>query len=98
MPPVARAVDLNARVDAGRRSEVYAALDLGTNNCRLLIARPQFAQGAANGFAVIDAFSRIVRLDLTYDGAPPDSPPSVIYKTSHPDRVAAGKKIEEFAL
>jgi exopolyphosphatase/guanosine-5'-triphosphate,3'-diphosphate pyrophosphatase len=35
----------------------YAALDLGTNNCRLLIARP-----AGNGFVVIDAFSRIVRL------------------------------------
>ncbi len=35
----------------------YAALDLGTNNCRLLIARPQ-----GGGFAVIDAFSRIVRL------------------------------------
>ncbi|MCE3544364.1 exopolyphosphatase, partial [Escherichia coli] len=31
--------------------------DLGTNNCRLLIARPQ-----GDGFAVIDAFSRIVRL------------------------------------
>ncbi|HEX7005825.1 MAG TPA: Ppx/GppA phosphatase family protein [Alphaproteobacteria bacterium] len=36
---------------------VYAALDLGTNNCRLLIARP-----AADGFRVVDAFSRIVRL------------------------------------
>ena len=35
----------------------YAALDLGTNNCRLLIARPD-----AEGFTVIDAFSRIVRL------------------------------------
>ncbi len=35
----------------------YAALDLGTNNCRLLIARP-----TADGFRVIDAFSRIVRL------------------------------------
>jgi exopolyphosphatase/guanosine-5'-triphosphate,3'-diphosphate pyrophosphatase len=35
----------------------YAALDLGTNNCRLLIARPQ-----GDRFAVIDAFSRIVRL------------------------------------
>ena len=35
----------------------YAALDLGTNNCRLLIARPQ-----SGGFAVVDAFSRIVRL------------------------------------
>ena len=36
---------------------VYAALDLGSNNCRLLVARP-----AARGFQVIDAFSRIVRL------------------------------------
>jgi exopolyphosphatase/guanosine-5'-triphosphate,3'-diphosphate pyrophosphatase len=36
---------------------VLAALDLGTNNCRLLIARP--TKGA---FHVIDAFSRIVRL------------------------------------
>lgn len=35
----------------------YAALDLGTNNCRLLIARPD---GPA--FRVVDAFSRIVRL------------------------------------
>ncbi|QIB35251.1 Ppx/GppA phosphatase family protein [Ancylobacter pratisalsi] len=35
----------------------YAALDLGTNNCRLLVARP-----TASGFRVIDAFSRIVRL------------------------------------
>jgi exopolyphosphatase / guanosine-5'-triphosphate,3'-diphosphate pyrophosphatase len=35
----------------------YAALDLGTNNCRLLIARR-----AGEGFRVIDAFSRIVRL------------------------------------
>jgi exopolyphosphatase/guanosine-5'-triphosphate,3'-diphosphate pyrophosphatase len=35
----------------------YAALDLGTNNCRLLIARPTF-----DGFRVIDSFSRIVRL------------------------------------
>jgi len=35
----------------------YAALDLGTNNCRLLIARP-----TADGFRVVDAFSRIIRL------------------------------------
>ena len=35
----------------------YAALDLGTNNCRLLIARP-----AREGFRIVDAFSRIVRL------------------------------------
>ena len=35
----------------------YGALDLGTNNCRLLIDRP-----AEEGFNVIDAFSRVVRL------------------------------------
>jgi exopolyphosphatase / guanosine-5'-triphosphate,3'-diphosphate pyrophosphatase len=37
--------------------EVYAALDLGTNNCRLLVARPTH-----DGFRVVDAFSRIIRL------------------------------------
>lgn len=36
---------------------VFAALDLGTNNCRLLIVKKQ-----QDGFKVIDAFSRIVRL------------------------------------
>ncbi|WP_420384512.1 Ppx/GppA phosphatase family protein [Novosphingobium sp.] len=35
----------------------YAAIDLGTNNCRLLIARP-----SGDHFVVIDAFSRVVRL------------------------------------
>jgi exopolyphosphatase / guanosine-5'-triphosphate,3'-diphosphate pyrophosphatase len=35
----------------------YAALDLGTNNCRLLVARPTY-----DSFRVIDAFSRIIRL------------------------------------
>ncbi len=41
----------------GRFVPTYAALDLGTNNCRLLVARPTF-----DGFRVVDAFSRIVRL------------------------------------
>ena len=42
---------------AGRDGPAYGALDLGTNNCRLLIARP-----AREGFRVVDSFSRIVRL------------------------------------
>ncbi len=39
------------------RKQAYAALDLGTNNCRLLIARP-----SGENFTVIDAFSRVVKL------------------------------------
>ncbi len=42
---------------AGRRAPTYAALDLGTNNCRLLVA-----EAARERFKVVDAFSRIVRL------------------------------------
>lgn len=40
-----------------RPDQLYGALDLGTNNCRLLVATP-----APQGFVVVDAFSRIVRL------------------------------------
>jgi exopolyphosphatase/guanosine-5'-triphosphate,3'-diphosphate pyrophosphatase len=54
-----------ARVASDRPpSHVYAALDLGTNNCRLLIARPERRPRRRNGemLRVVDAFSRIVRL------------------------------------
>lgn len=54
-PPGDRSAHPALRPQGGPRQ--YAALDLGTNNCRLLIARPQ-----GDGFAVVDAFSRIVRL------------------------------------
>ena len=40
-----------------RHPPLYAALDLGTNNCRLLFARP-----SGSGLRVVEAFSRIVRL------------------------------------
>jgi exopolyphosphatase/guanosine-5'-triphosphate,3'-diphosphate pyrophosphatase len=57
--PMGKPAARPARIPAKRWGDAphYAALDLGTNNCRLLIARPQ-----GNGFAVVDAFSRIVRL------------------------------------
>ena len=41
----------------GKPEDRYAALDLGTNNCRLLIAAPRGKQ-----LRIVDAFSRIVRL------------------------------------
>ncbi len=47
-------VNINSSVDTG---PVYGALDLGTNNCRLLVAKP-----SRRGFLVIDAFSRIIKL------------------------------------
>jgi exopolyphosphatase/guanosine-5'-triphosphate,3'-diphosphate pyrophosphatase len=43
--------------EAAEQGAIYGALDLGTNNCRLLLARP-----TRRGFRVIDAFSRIIRL------------------------------------
>ncbi|MDB5692767.1 MAG: Ppx/GppA family phosphatase [Alphaproteobacteria bacterium] len=58
--PPAPAQAVPAALLPGRRPPVrtcYGALDLGTNNCRLLIARP-----SEEGFTVIDAFSRVVRL------------------------------------
>src|SRR5208282_1254656 len=62
-PPVPGARHRNqARTANGSQARpssdgLYAALDLGTNNCRLLIAAPR-----PGGFRVVDAYSRIVRL------------------------------------
>jgi exopolyphosphatase/guanosine-5'-triphosphate,3'-diphosphate pyrophosphatase len=51
------AADPAGREGVASFMRAYAALDLGTNNCRLLVARP-----SRRGFRVIDAFSRIIRL------------------------------------
>ncbi len=48
----------NSGAQEGRAGPLLAVLDLGTNNCRLLIAAP----AARGGFKVVDSFSRIVRL------------------------------------
>jgi len=55
--PAGLHIEDTTAVRAPSTSRIYAALDLGTNNCRLLVAKP-----VRNGFQVIDAFSRIVRL------------------------------------
>src|SRR5262245_29748633 len=46
------------------RAPTSAALDLGTNNCRLLVARP-----TRDSFRVLDAFSRIIRLGEGVSGS-----------------------------
>ncbi len=61
--PRAPGAPTSPREESGRRrrppgeSSCYAALDLGTNNCRLLVATP-----SPRGFRVVEAYSRIVRL------------------------------------
>ncbi len=57
-------IDLSPFAAPRRGEHIYAALDLGTNNCRLLIARPERRSRRHNGekLRILDAFSRIVRL------------------------------------
>lgn len=50
-----------AGIVRGDQGTTYAALDLGTNNCRLLIGAP-CGRSESQGFRVVDSFSRIVRL------------------------------------
>lgn len=49
----------------GNRPRTFAAVDLGTNNCRLLIARE-----TSDGFRIVDSYSKVVRLghDLAHTG------------------------------
>ena len=54
--PVAASVEPAASPQTGQGA-LYAALDLGTNSCRMLIARPRGSQ-----FQVIDSFSKTVQL------------------------------------
>ncbi len=64
----------------------YAALDLGTNNCRLLVATPS----EDGGFRVVDAFSRIVRLGEGL-GRSGRLSPAAMSRTIDALRVCAGK-------
>ncbi|MFN3522397.1 MAG: Ppx/GppA phosphatase family protein [Phenylobacterium sp.] len=55
--PSAPGAQVRSRGKSASEQPCYGALDLGTNNCRLLIASP-----AGSGFRVVEAYSRIVRL------------------------------------
>ena len=70
---------------AGGFRDVFAAIDLGTNNCRLLIARPSH-----EGFRVIDAFSRIIRLGEGLVGSGALSEPAMA-RALEALRICAGK-------
>jgi exopolyphosphatase / guanosine-5'-triphosphate,3'-diphosphate pyrophosphatase len=65
-PSISETIARAANQAPQNRADLFAALDLGTNNCRLLIAAPT----KPGQFRVVDAFSRIVRLGegLTTNG------------------------------
>lgn len=71
--------------DSSLQPRVYGALDLGTNNCRLLLARP-----SRRGFRVVDAFSRIIRLGegVSQSGALSDA---AMQRTMEALKICAGK-------
>lgn len=75
---------------------VFAALDLGTNNCRLLIARAE--PGSANGgLRVLDSFSRIVRLGEGVGGESNELTEAAMERTLKALSVCR-RKIEKFEL
>src|ERR1700722_15186270 len=55
--PMASTTTASATQRSRSLPPAFGALDLGTNNCRLLVGAP-----AGDGFRVLDSFSRIVRL------------------------------------
>ncbi len=55
--PKKQAKSAHREYNLGHGQDIYAAIDIGTHNCRLLVAKPD-----NNGFRVVDSFSRIVRL------------------------------------
>jgi len=56
-PEYTKSNNRKSRQKRAHKGHVYGVIDLGTNNCRLLVAVP-----SAGGFKIIDSFSRIVRL------------------------------------
>jgi exopolyphosphatase / guanosine-5'-triphosphate,3'-diphosphate pyrophosphatase len=92
----ARPLAADARPRSDDLPDIYAALDLGTNNCRLLVARP-----SRRGFLVVDAFSRIIRLGegITTTGRLSDA---AMARTAEALRICASKigrhRVERYRL
>ncbi|MGC6476269.1 MAG: Ppx/GppA phosphatase family protein [Parvibaculales bacterium] len=75
----------NENQNKSEADKLYAAIDLGTNNCRLLIVAPD-----KDGFRVVDSFSRIVRLGEGLD-ATGELSETAIERALAALRVCAGK-------
>ncbi len=83
--PAAGPPGLSAPALGPGTAPVYGALDLGTNNCRLLVARENGAS-----FQVIDAFSRIVRLGERLEATGTLGEPAMV-RTLEALRICAAK-------
>ena len=84
-----RQEDTSAPADPGQ--VLYAALDLGTNSCRMLIAQPRGSQ-----FSVIDSFSKTVQLGAGLEASGRLSRASMS-RTIQALRIC-GKKIEKHGV
>ncbi|WP_232830322.1 Ppx/GppA phosphatase family protein [Oceanicella sp. SM1341] len=75
-----RSAEESAPPDARRRERPYAALDLGTNNCRMLIAKP-----SGRGFSIMESISRSVALgpELEETGALSNAGMNRVLRTLH---------------
>ena len=64
-------LDRQPHDESGESDLVYGALDLGTNNCRLLLAKKVTTPGSTliSSFEVVDVFSRLVMLGAGLDRA-----------------------------
>ena len=81
----ARQTDPFAPPDPGS-AQLYAALDLGTNSCRMLIAQPRGSQ-----FQVLDSFSKTVQLGAGLEASGRLSSRNSMFQKRTPKRMLYGK-------
>jgi exopolyphosphatase/guanosine-5'-triphosphate,3'-diphosphate pyrophosphatase len=75
----------NQTGNQGRKKDHIAAIDLGSNTCRLLVARPE-----ENNYRVVDSFSRVVRLGSGIRSAGVLSEEAIV-RTLEALKICAGK-------